>query len=100
MKKHKHVAAPPKATPGPKPDTLKIEGDWRDVVKKSLQKKKPATGWPKLKWYLPTTKTTILTVRGATGADTSNFFGLDIKPMEAGKESVRIKIAALVLAET
>lgn len=43
----------PKKTPpaplkrGPKPDLLKIEGDWKDAVKKSLAKKKPATGWPK-----------------------------------------------------
>ena len=36
-----------KATPGPKPDTLKIKGDWRSAVKQSLQKKKPAEGWPK-----------------------------------------------------
>jgi len=35
-----------RATPGPKADTLKIEGDWRDAVKKSLKKKKPAQGWP------------------------------------------------------
>jgi len=35
-----------KAT-GPKPDTLKLEGDWRQAVKKSLAKKKPAEGWPK-----------------------------------------------------
>ena len=36
-----------KAKPGPKPDVLKINGNWEDVVKKSLGKKKPATGWPK-----------------------------------------------------
>jgi hypothetical protein len=35
------------ATPGPKPDTLKIDVNWQDAVKKSLQKKKPAQGWPK-----------------------------------------------------
>ena len=35
------------ATPGPKPDTLKIEGKWQDAVKKSLAKKKPIEGWPK-----------------------------------------------------
>jgi len=34
-------------TPGPKPEIIKIEGDWRDAVKQSLQKKKPASGWPK-----------------------------------------------------
>ena len=35
------------AKPGPKPDTLKIEGKWQDAVKKSLSKKKPVEGWPK-----------------------------------------------------
>jgi len=35
------------STPGPKPDVLKIKGNWRDAVKKSLAKKKPAGGWPK-----------------------------------------------------
>jgi len=35
------------AKPGPKPDTLKIEGDWQEAVKKSFQKKKPPGGWPK-----------------------------------------------------
>ena len=38
-----------KLTPGPKPDTLKIEGKWQDAVKKSLTKKKPADGWSKEK---------------------------------------------------
>lgn len=32
--------------PGPKPDILKLEGDWQDNIKKSLSKKKPAEGWP------------------------------------------------------
>lgn len=35
------------ATRGPKPELFKIEGDWKDAVKKSLQKKRPAAGWPK-----------------------------------------------------
>jgi hypothetical protein len=35
------------ATPGPKPEVLKINGDWQDAVKKSLAKKKQADGWPK-----------------------------------------------------
>jgi len=34
-------------TPGPKPETLKLKGDWSAAVKKSLAKKKPAEGWPK-----------------------------------------------------
>jgi hypothetical protein len=33
--------------PGPKPDVLKIKGDWKKAVKKSLEKKKPPSGWPK-----------------------------------------------------
>jgi len=32
---------------GPKPDVLKVEGNWKDAVKKSLAKKKPPGGWPK-----------------------------------------------------
>lgn len=36
-----------KGAPGPKPEVLKINGDWRDAVKKSLAKKKPKGGWPK-----------------------------------------------------
>lgn len=32
---------------GPKPDTLKIHGDWQDAMKRSLKKKKPPEGWPK-----------------------------------------------------
>lgn len=38
--------APP-ISPGPKPQYLKIEGDWRDAVKRAMQKKKPPEGWPK-----------------------------------------------------
>ena len=34
---------------GPKPEILKIDGDWRAAIKKSLAKKKPAAGWPKEK---------------------------------------------------
>ena len=33
--------------PGPKPEVLKINGDWQEAVKKSLAKKKPKAGWPK-----------------------------------------------------
>jgi hypothetical protein len=32
---------------GPKPETLAIEGNWKDAMKKALQKKRPAEGWPK-----------------------------------------------------
>lgn len=32
---------------GQKPETLKMEGDWQEAVKKGLTKKKPKEGWPK-----------------------------------------------------
>jgi hypothetical protein len=32
---------------GPKPQMLKIEGNWEDAVTKSFRKKKPLGGWPK-----------------------------------------------------
>lgn len=38
---------PQRKTPGPKPDVLKIEGDWQEAIKKTLTKKKPEDGWPK-----------------------------------------------------
>lgn len=47
MTKATRKTAAKKATRGPKPETLKIEGKWQDAVKKSLSKKKPAEGWPK-----------------------------------------------------
>ncbi len=31
---------------GPKPEDLKIQGDWGDALKKALKKEKPAEGWP------------------------------------------------------
>jgi len=46
----KKISKPPKSAkpkPGPKPDTLKVEGDWQEAMEKSLTKKKPAAGWPK-----------------------------------------------------
>jgi hypothetical protein len=47
MEKKIEKASPPKTTPGPKPDLLKIPGNWQDAVKKSFGKKKPPEGWPK-----------------------------------------------------
>jgi hypothetical protein len=35
------------ASRGPKPEVLRLEGNWKDAVKKSLAKKKPPEGWPK-----------------------------------------------------
>jgi hypothetical protein len=34
---------------GPEPETLQIQGNWKDAVKKALSKKRPAGGWPKPK---------------------------------------------------
>jgi hypothetical protein len=35
------------STPGPKPQLLKITGNWERAVTKSFKKKKPPEGWPK-----------------------------------------------------
>jgi hypothetical protein len=29
------------------PDWLKLNGNWQAAIKKSLQKKRPVSGWPK-----------------------------------------------------
>ena len=34
----------PKRKPGPEADRLKIDGDWREAMKKAVRKKKPK-GW-------------------------------------------------------
>lgn len=51
MAKHNlHKSAketPERKRPGPKPEVLKIEGNWEDAVKLAMQKKKPPGGWPK-----------------------------------------------------
>ena len=36
-----------KAKTGPKPEVLKLEGDWRENIRKSFQAVKPVKGWPK-----------------------------------------------------
>lgn len=38
---------PDKEKTGPKPDTVKIDGNWEDSVGKALKKEKPQEGWPK-----------------------------------------------------
>jgi hypothetical protein len=45
-KKTKQKKAKKPAKRGPKPDILKLEGNWKDAVQKSLSKKKPPEGWP------------------------------------------------------
>jgi hypothetical protein len=34
--------------PGPAPEVLKIEGDWKDAMKQLISKKRPVGGWPKI----------------------------------------------------
>jgi hypothetical protein len=34
-------------TPGPKPEVLKINGNWKKAITESFKKKKPSVGWPK-----------------------------------------------------
>jgi len=31
---------------GPKPERIKLEGDWRDLMGKALKKERPKEGWP------------------------------------------------------
>ena len=47
MKAQKKKSVKPRSTPGPKPNRLKIHGDWKQAVRKSFDKKKPPEGWPK-----------------------------------------------------
>ncbi len=37
------------AKTGPKPEVLKLRGEWQGLVGKALAKKRPAKGWPKRK---------------------------------------------------
>lgn len=37
---------PDKSKPGPEPERLEIEDEWESAVKKALEKKRPAGGWP------------------------------------------------------
>lgn len=32
---------------GPKPERVKIEGDWEDAIDTALEKERPKEGWPK-----------------------------------------------------
>jgi len=36
-----------KAKTGPKPERLKLKGEWEALVGKALKKKRPKKGWPK-----------------------------------------------------
>jgi hypothetical protein len=43
----KQKTKPRQRKPGPQPEVLKIEGDWKDAMKKLISKKRPEDGWPK-----------------------------------------------------
>jgi hypothetical protein len=47
VKKSKAKAKKPRKPPGPEPEVLKIEGDWKDAMRKMVSKKLPVGGWPK-----------------------------------------------------
>jgi hypothetical protein len=47
MAKRRETKARATSKPGPKPETLKIDGNWQDAVRRSFQVKKPKGGWPK-----------------------------------------------------
>ena len=46
-KKSKTKAKKPRKPPGPTPEVLKIEGNWKDAMRKLISKKRPVGGWPK-----------------------------------------------------
>jgi hypothetical protein len=45
--KKKAVKKQQRRNPGPKPEVLKIEGNWKDAMRKLIAKKRPVGGWPK-----------------------------------------------------
>ena len=42
-----------KTKPGPEEEHLKIDGDWKDAMKKSLEKERPEGGWPTMLYDCP-----------------------------------------------
>ncbi len=44
---NKKATKPKRRPPGPAPEVLKIEGDWKDAMRKLISKKRPVGGWPK-----------------------------------------------------
>ena len=36
-----------KPKPGPEPERLKLEGDWKDQLAQAIEKMRPKGGWPK-----------------------------------------------------
>jgi hypothetical protein len=43
--KKKPMRGPDSPLRGPEPDRRKLNGNWQAAIKKSLQKKRPGTGW-------------------------------------------------------
>jgi hypothetical protein len=42
------VKKPAKKKPGPMPGKLKLDGNWKDLIKRALQKQRPKDGWPEI----------------------------------------------------
>jgi hypothetical protein len=42
-----HTVTPKKLKPGPEADRLKLQGDWKDAIKRALQASPPSEGFPK-----------------------------------------------------
>ena len=47
MPNKSNKAKPSRQAPAPKPTVGKIEGDWKELIKKAVKKKHPDAGWPK-----------------------------------------------------
>jgi hypothetical protein len=48
----KSKAKKPRKRPASEPEVLKIEGNWKDAMRKLISKKRPVGGWPKEPWSL------------------------------------------------
>ena len=44
--KKQHPEPTQQSRPGPKPETVKVKGDWEAAVEKALNKPRPKDGWP------------------------------------------------------
>ena len=48
MKRESPRTINPRPRPGPKAASVAHDGDWEAAVKKALDKKRPAEGWPNM----------------------------------------------------
>jgi len=47
MSADENLTKPHAKRPGPDAERLKIEGDWKDAMKKAIPQEKPPEGWPR-----------------------------------------------------